>query len=93
MKKNNTFANLHIYGSLLFVTALILAIGTSVFSLSPTVSKILTIVLIILGVSIGALNITRNETVPFLVSCITLTLLLGPLLGAKHKCSSWKQSY
>jgi len=82
MAKSKKNVNLMQYGSILFGVGLLLALITAFFNIaSSTMNQVIIGTLLIIGVVIGLLNITKDETVSFLVSILVLVLLVGPLLG------------
>ncbi len=70
------------YGSWVFGFGLLLSLVVAFLpSLGATTSKIVFGTLIILGIVIGFLNVTNDESIKFLVSAVALVLLTGPFLG------------
>ena len=82
MKKIKKSVELLGYGSILFGVGILLALVSALFNIqNPTINKVIIGTLLIIGVVIGLLNITKDETVSFLISILVLVLLVGPLLG------------
>lgn len=79
-KSVNIFYNFS-FGSILFITGVILAIVAGIFSNSFTLgmNNLFIWILILLGLMIGMLNITARETAVFLIATLTLLVTAGVL--------------
>lgn len=75
--------NVH-YGNIVLGIGLILVlIGSFTSGLSdmgPLAGKILTGVLIAVGFIVGCMNVTKSETVPFIVASIAVVILFAPFM-------------
>ena len=80
-KKSSKKLELIQYGSYAFGVGLLIALIAAFLTLGDTSSKVVFATLVLLGIVIGFLNVTNNESVTFLVSTIALVLLAGPFLG------------
>lgn len=73
------------YGNIVFGVGLLIAVIMSLVvgfsSIGQTASQVVTAILIALGIVIGYLNITSQESTNFLVAAIVLVMLIGPFLG------------
>lgn len=69
------------YGSILFGVGILISLIAGLFSLDSNTAKIVVGTTIIIGIAVGLLNITKEETVPFLLSSVVMLMLLGPFLG------------
>ena len=69
------------YGSIIFGVGLLIAIIASFITFEGTTQKVLVATLVLLGLVVGVLNVTGDETVTFLVASIAIILLTGPFLG------------
>lgn len=83
--------------TLLFMFGLFVCFVAPLVSLGgPTASRIIMGTLIILGLVIGVLNISRREVVPFLVSIMVLVMMFSPFLTALSQVFTftvWAQQY
>lgn len=68
------------YGSVLFGLGLLIVIIGSFFDLTATATKATVWVLTLIGLIVGLLNITRTESVSFMVAGIAVVLLLGQFI-------------
>lgn len=80
-KKKTT--NLTQYGSIVFGVGLAIAIIASFFTemIVQTANQIIIVTLMILGLLVGILNITSDETISYLAASLALILIVGPFLG------------
>lgn len=84
-KKKKNGLNLAQYGSIVFTVGLVVAIIAGFFSMSGTATKVVIATLVLVGIFVGALNVTGGESVPFLVSTLSVTLLAGLFLDLVSK--------
>jgi hypothetical protein len=66
-------------GSYAFLVGVLLAIVAGFFGGFGIGSGLILLVLGVLGLVVGILNITENETVPFLVAAVAINVSLGSL--------------
>jgi hypothetical protein len=66
---------LAIIGFIAFAIGLLLAIIFGILQLSDSVTNIVIIILLVLGIVIGLLNITAREILPLLVATIALVVV------------------
>ena len=85
IKKIDSGLQLVQYGSVIFGIGLLIVIISALVagfsSLGSTFSQIIAVTLIILGIIIGIVNITKSEAIGFLVAAIALVILIGPFLS------------
>ncbi len=69
------------HGSILFLSGLLIVIVSGLLNLTGNSNRVVVGILITIGILIGILNITRQETVEFLVAGFTLVILSGSFLS------------
>lgn len=84
-KKKKDGLNLAQYGSIVFTVGLVVAIIAGFFNMSSTATKVVIATLVLVGIFVGALNVTGGESVPFLVATLSVTLLAGLFLDLVSK--------
>lgn len=73
---------MHMYGSIVFGVGLAIAIIAGLINFeSQTINQVIGATLIILGLAVGILNITKEESVGFMVASIVLVSLLQPFMS------------
>lgn len=73
--------NLAQYGSIVFTVGLVIAIIAGMFTMSNTATKVVVATLVLVGIFVGALNVTGGESVAFLVASVTIVMLGATFLG------------
>lgn len=85
------------YGSIVFglgILILIIAAVLPVFmTVSETVTQILAVTLIIIGLIIGYLNITNSEAIRFMVAMLLIVMLTQPFLGSIVQAFALQDNY
>lgn len=69
-----------VFGLGLLIT-IVMAIVVALTDVSQTVGQVVLATLIVLGIIIGVMNISSQETTHFLVATLVLIMLIGPFLG------------
>lgn len=73
---------LQMYGSIIFGVGLAIAVIAGLINFeSQTISQVVGATLIILGLAVGILNITKEESIGFMVASIVLVSLLQPFMS------------
>ena len=67
------------YGNMVFIIAILIIIVGGLLKLTSNTNKVVIATLMFLGVVIGILNITNEESVSFMVAGITIVLLMQPI--------------
>ena len=68
------------YGSIIFGAGLLIAVISSFFEFDQSTTKIIITTQIVLGIVIGFVNITKKESLKFLVSSSVLILIAAPII-------------
>ena len=88
LKKIDKNMSLVHYGTIIFGIGLLIAVIASLVATYGTMTamatKIVTGMLIMVGIIVGLINITTKETVAFLISAIVVVMLIGPFLSLIH---------
>jgi len=85
VEKKKKGLNLAQYGSIVFTIGLLVAIVAGLFPMGSTATKVVIATLILVGIFVGALNVTGGESVSFLVATLSVTLLAGLFLDLVSK--------
>lgn len=81
-KTSKQLHKLNTYGSIVFGVGLAIALIAGLINIqSQTANLIVGATLVILGLAVGVLNITKEESVPFLIGSIVLVMLLQPFMS------------
>ncbi len=85
LKKIDKEIKLVHYGTIIFGIGLLIAVIASLVATYGTMTamatKIITGILIMVGIVVGLINITSKETVAFLVSTVVVVMLIGPFMA------------
>ena len=85
LKKIDKNMSLVHYGTIIFGIGLLIAVIASLVATYGTMTamatKIVTGMLIMVGIIVGLINITTKETVAFLISAIVVVMLIGPFMA------------
>ncbi len=85
VEKKKKGLNLAQYGSIVFTIGLLVAIVAGLFPMGSTATKVVIATLVLVGIFVGALNVTGGESVSFLVATLSVTLLAGLFLDLVSK--------
>jgi hypothetical protein len=73
------------FGTIIFGIGLLIVVITSLVAtygtLTVMATKIITGILIMIGIIVGLINITSKETVAFLISAVVVVMLIGPFMA------------
>ncbi|NQZ84648.1 MAG: hypothetical protein HRU03_02925 [Nanoarchaeales archaeon] len=85
LKKIDKNMKLINYGTLIFGIGLLIIIIASLVTTYGTVgemgTKIITGILIMIGIVVGIINITSKESVAFLIAAVVVVMLIGPFMA------------
>lgn len=81
IKKPKIKKELFQYGSIIFGVGLLITLISSFFIFEESTTKIIITTQIILGVMIGIVNITKKDSVPFLIASGVLILIAAPIIS------------
>jgi hypothetical protein len=85
LKKIDNDMKLVHYGTIIFgiglLITLIAALVTTFGTMSAMATKIITGILIMVGIVVGLINVTSKETVAYLISAVVVVMLIGPFMA------------
>ncbi len=83
--KEDCCCPLHKWGKIVFSIGIIIAIIMTLVAAfnepGETMTRVVIALQILIGIAVGFLNITKDETREFLLASLVLVVLIGPFLG------------